>query len=143
MNLALANGEHIVKTWNYGVNKGLFLVKGTYSLTVTNKKIISVYEGKKETSREDYELQNVHGVNVSYKYKRRFIFFKRGQLSLSFFTPVYDDVTIVGLSAIGSKKGFFARLFGKRTKVKVDVNVAKDIVENISALIMNTTEAGV
>lgn len=150
MNLALSNGENVVKTWDYGKLKGWFLTKGTYTLTVTNKKIVSTFEGKNQIIREDYDLRDIKGVFVAYKMKRRFFFFKRGALSISFTTREFQEVSIVGLSAIRNKNSFLARIpiigwfFGGGTrKVRVDVGMAKEIVENLSALIINTANATV
>ncbi len=149
MNLVLSQDEKIVKSWDYGALKGLFRVHGSFTLAVTNKRVISVYDSKKETSREDYNLQEIKSVSASCKYKRHFIFFKRGCLELAFTTEMFDSISVVGLNAISSKPSLLARipiigiLFrGKKSKVKVKVNEAKDIVENISSLIMNTTKAG-
>lgn len=150
MNLALSNGETIVKSWNYGKLKGWFLTKGNFTLTVTNKKLVSTYECKNEVTRTDYDLNSIKGLCVAYEMKRRFLFFKRGALSISFTTPVFDEVSIVGLSSIGNKRSFLSRIpiigwffGGGKKKVKVDVSAAKDIVENLSALIINTANAGV
>lgn len=149
MNLALSNGEAIVKSWNYGKLKGWFLTKGSFNLTVTNKKIISTYECKNEISRTDYDLNSIKGVLVAYEMKRRFFIFKRGALSISFTTSLFDEVSIVGLSAIRNKNSFLSRIpiigwffGGGKKKVKVDVNAAKDIVENLSSMILNN-KAGV
>lgn len=149
MNLALANGEHIVKSWEYGKRKKWFRVRGTYSLIVTNKKVVEIYEGKNETFCTDFNLCDIKGVDASYKMKRRFFFFKRGALSVSFYTRNYDDFTLVGLSAISAKGSFLSRIpiigrlfAGHDAKVKVDVNAAKEIVNNISALVSQNQEAG-
>lgn len=145
MDLVLSSGETIVKSWDYGKAKGRIRTKGVYNLTVTNKKIISSFENKKETYREDFDLNEINGVSVSYKIKRRFFFFKRGQLSVAFYTPA-EEHTLIGLSAIRGNGSFLSRipiigwLFGGGvTRVKVDVNAAKDIVENLSALILKTS----
>ena len=144
MNIVLADGEKTVKSWDYGKAKGLFLTRGQYNLTLTNQKLISVYEGKKEAVREDYDLKGIKGISVSYKVKRRFFFFKRGQLSVSFYNAPTDEHVLIGLSAIrgGGFLNFLRSipiigiLFGgSKTKIKVDVNAAKDIVANLSALI--------
>lgn len=142
MNLALANGETVLKSWDYGKKKGLFLTKGTYTLTVTNKKIISTYEGKKESSRDDFDLSGVTGVSVSYKMKRRLIFFKTGSLSVTLYGAPTEEISLVGISSLRAS-GFFARLFSGKTKIKVDVNCAKDIVNSLSSLIFKNNEAQV
>ena len=59
MNLTLSQDERVVKSWDYGVLKGWFLIHGTFSLTVTNKRVIHTYVSKKETIREDYNLQEI------------------------------------------------------------------------------------
>lgn len=145
MNLALSNGEQLVKSWEYGKYKGLIFTKGTCTLAVTNKRIIVVMEGKKETTRDDYDLKNIKSVSAGFKYKRRFFIFKRGSLDLSFATDLFDVVSVVGLSAIKAKGSFLSRipligrLFGGgKTKVKVDVNAAKDIVQNISSMVLTS-----
>ncbi len=149
MNLTLSQDERVIKSWDYGVLKGWFLTHGTFSLAVTNKRVIYTYVSKKETIREDYNLQEIKSVSAAYKYKRRFIFFKRGCLELSFTTEMFDAITVVGLNAISSKPSLLARLplIGflfqeKKSKAKVHINEARDIVENISSLIMNTAKAG-
>lgn len=149
MNLALSQDEKIVKTWDYGVIKTLFRIRGTFTLVVTNKRLISIFESKKETSREDYDLHDIKSVSASFKMKRRLIFFKRGSLELSLATKLFDVVSVVGLSAINSKPSILARipiiggLFrGNKGKVKVYIPEAKDIVENISSLVMNTVKMG-
>lgn len=146
MDLALTNGEKILKSWDYGKLKGFILTKGTYNLTVTNKKIIASYEGRKECNREDFALSEVNGVAVSYKMKRRFIFFKRGELSVSLFSPAREQA-IVGIGNI-NKPGFLSRipvigwLFGGgRRKIKVNVNAAQEIVATLSSLVLNSGAA--
>ena len=149
MNLALSNGEQLIKSWEYGKLKGLLLTKGTYTLAVTNKRLIHVYEAKKELVREDYDLKSIQSVNASFKFKRRLLIFKRGSLYLSFTTSLYDEVSVVGLSALKNKASFLSRipligrLFGGKKKPKVNVADAKDIVTNLSSLVINTQEAGV
>lgn len=150
MNIVLADGEKTVKSWDYGKAKGLIFTRGKYNLTLTNQKLISIYESKKETEREDYDLNGVKGISVSYKMKRHFFIFKRGQLSVSFYNAPTDEHVLIGLSGIRGG-GFlnFLRcipiigiLFGgSKTKIKVDVNAAKDIVENLSALIYSSKAA--
>lgn len=148
MNLALSNGENVVKSWEYGKLKGWFLTKGTYTLTVTNKKIISTYENKKESFREDFDISDLNGVAVSYRMRRRFFFFKRGQLAVSLYSPAEEHV-LVGLSAIKgdswlSRIPIIGWFFGGGTKkIKVDVNAAKDIVANLSSLVLKTDKAAV
>ena len=150
MNIVLADGEKIVKSWDYGKAKGLIFTRGQYNLTLTNQKLISIYEGKKEAVREDYDLNEIKGISVSYKMKRRFFFFKRGQLSLSFYNAPTCEHVLIGLSAI--RRGGFMNFLrnipiigilfgGSKTKIKVDVDSAKDIVANLSALIYGSKTA--
>lgn len=145
MNLALSNGETVLKSWDYGKLKGMIFTKGVYSLTVTNKKLISSYEAKNESYREDYDLSAVNGIGVSFKMKRRFLFFKRGQLSITLYTPA-NEVDLVGISAIRGKGSVLSRLpiigglFGNTGKIKVDVNCAKEIVNVLSTLVLKASE---
>lgn len=145
MDVKLFQDEKVVKSWDYGVYKRWFRVRGSFTLIVTNKRVISIYEGKTDTSRDDYYLSNIQNVSVNYAFKRHFFFFKRGSLEVSFATDVFDDVSVVGLSAINNKPSLLqripliGRLFaGKKAKVKVNVDVAKDIVHNLSTLVMET-----
>lgn len=149
MELKLSHDEVIVKSWEYGVLKGLFVTHGKFTLAVTNKRLISIYESKDETSRDEYDLNQIKSVSASYKFYGYLFFFKRGSLDLSLVTSPFKVISVVGLNAISSKPNILARipiigfLFrGKKDKVKVYVKEAKDIVENISSLIMNTTNVG-
>ncbi len=143
MDVKLFQDEKVVKSWDYGVYKRWFRVRGKFTLVVTNKRVISLYEGKTDSSREDYYLCNIQNVSVNYAFKRHFFFFKRGSLEVSFATDVFDDVSVVGLSAITNKPSLLQRIpligrffAGKKAKVKVDVNAAKDVVLNLSTLVM-------
>ena len=148
MDLALLKGEKVMKSWDYGKLKGWFLTKGTYNLTVTNKKIISTYETKQECFREDFDLNDVNGVAVSFKMKRRFFFFKRGALSVSLYTPSQEH-SLVGVSAVKgdswiSRIPVIGWFFGGGTKkIKVDVNAAKDVVASLSLLVLKAEESAV
>lgn len=145
MNLALSNGETVLKSWDYGKLKGGFFTKGTYSLTVTNKKLIASYESKQESFREDFDLSSVNGLSVSFKIKKRFLIFKRGSLSVSVYSPA-NTVDLVGISAIRAGGSLLSRLpiigglFGGARKIKVDVNCAKEIANTLSTLVFKSSE---
>ena len=152
MEIVLNNGEQIVKSWYYGKAKGLIFTRGKYNLTLTNKKIICMFENKKESSRQDFDINEIKGVSASYVVKRRFFIFKRGQLNVSLFMPSSEH-TLVGLNAIRGGGGFLAFLRaipilgllfgGSKTKIKVDVNAAKDVVANLSALVLKYQSSAV
>ncbi len=67
MNLPLTEGESIVKSWAYGKARGSLIGgdRQEMSLTVTNKRIINMVDGKKSFSQSEIPIDQVKSVNGS------------------------------------------------------------------------------
>lgn len=174
MSFKLAEGEHIVKSYDYA--HAFLAGKGTVdcNLTITNKRIVRSTEGKTYLHRVETQIGELKSVTGTYKRNRslwariRLILgiplciviigipivkqalkeLRACYLDLDFvFYNKYPDTfgeTGFGLGAVGAgdalgKKGFFARLFHKKSedKVYVDKAIAKDILDEITAVMMD------
>ena len=61
MQLLLGEGEQVLKSWDYAKQKKLIGFKRSYSLTLTNKRLIQTETVK----RKDFLVENIRGVEVS------------------------------------------------------------------------------
>lgn len=64
MKIKEANGENVIKSWDYATEKNKRTGSSTASLTVTNKRIIAVKSGKISLEREEIAIDDVIGVSV-------------------------------------------------------------------------------
>lgn len=148
MEVKLMNGEKVFANWDYAKTKGLLLKKSTYSLTVTNHRVISTIKDKRNLSTEIINIEKISGVSTSY-YKQRVGFFRiiltlglallfrEKALTVSFF-GVGKTYDMIGSQTVG---GFFASKFGSKKKgngsrtLQVDRVMAENIVETLPSLI--------
>lgn len=63
--MKLANGESIVKEWNYASSK-VGANSSTANLTITNKRIVHSIDGTFSTDREEIPLSSVKSVSFSH-----------------------------------------------------------------------------
>lgn len=154
----LMYGERSLKSWDYAQKKWLFFKRGTYNLTLTNRRLITSSTSKNSVEHDYVELSAIKGISASYSCKISFlkvllgIIFctalitmiigipllltcKRGQLVLNLCTEAESYEYILANSI--AKKGFLARLFSPKTRFKVFPDVAKEIVETLPAELLN------
>ena len=72
MAFKLAEGEHIVKSYDYATEKKLGIGDVKHSLILTDKRIVRYAEGKTYVSRSDVMLMALKSVNGSYKKNKSF-----------------------------------------------------------------------
>lgn len=65
MQLLLGDGEQVLKSWDYAKQKKLIGFKRSYSLTLTNKRLIQTETLKHGVKRKDFLVENIRGVEVS------------------------------------------------------------------------------
>lgn len=65
MQLLLGEGEQVLKSWDYAKQKKLIGFKRSYSLTLTNKRLIQTETLKRGVKRKDFLVNNISGVEVS------------------------------------------------------------------------------
>lgn len=65
MQLLLGEGEQVLKSWDYAKQKKLIGFKRSYSLTLTNKRLIQTETLKRGVKRKDFLVENIRGVEVS------------------------------------------------------------------------------
>lgn len=65
MQLLLGDGEQVLKSWDYAKQKKLIGFKRSYSLTLTNKRLIQTETLKRGVKRKDFLVENIRGVEVS------------------------------------------------------------------------------
>lgn len=58
-------GETILRSWDYAQTKGAIFTKGTYNLTVTDKRVIQTSDTKRGTSTTSVKLSEVGGVSTT------------------------------------------------------------------------------
>ena len=154
MDIRLSTGEEIVKQWDYAKTKQR-AGRTKFSLILTNKRLVSLSESRKQVSRDDFLLKNINGVSATC-----------GQNKTLFVLGVILCLTIIGmiigipLVRLGSRKKLSLSVYGefmdtsvidtgtvssglfgifkrkKKTKIKIDGKQAEDIVESIGALIL-------
>lgn len=154
MDIRLSTGEEIVKQWDYAKTKQR-AGRTKFSLILTNKRLVSLSESRKQISRDDFLLKNICGVSATC-----------GQNKTLFVLGVILCLTIIGmiigipLVRLGSRKKLSLSIYGefmdtsvidtgtvssglfgifkrkKKTKIKIDGKQAEDIVESIGALIL-------
>lgn len=154
MDIRLSTGEEIVKQWDYAKTKQR-AGRTKFSLILTNKRLVSLSESRKQISRDDFLLKNICGVSATC-----------GQNKTLFVLGVILCLTIIGmiigipLVRLGSRKKLSLSVYGefmdtsvidtgtvssglfgifkrkKKTKIKIDGKQAEDIVESIGALIL-------
>ena len=154
MDIRLSTGEEIVKQWDYAKTKQR-AGRTKFSLILTNKRLVSLSESRKQISRDDFLLKNICGVSATC-----------GQNKTLFVLGVLLCLTIIGmiigipLVRLGSRKKLSLSIYGefmdtsvidtgtvssglfgifkrkKKTKIKIDGKQAEDIVESIGALIL-------
>lgn len=154
MDIRLSTGEEIVKQWDYAKTKQR-AGRTKFSLILTNKRLVSLSESRKQISRDDFLLKNICGVSATC-----------GQNKTLFVLGVILCLTIIGmiigipLVRLGSRKKLSLSVYGefmdtsvidtgtvssglfgifkrkKKTKIKIDGKQAEDIVESIGAMIL-------
>ena len=77
MQLLLGEGEQVIHSWDYAVQKKLIGFKRRYSLTLTNKRITQTETLKRGINRKDFLLDDITGVEINSNtvIKALFIFF--------------------------------------------------------------------
>lgn len=63
--MLLDDGEQVLKSWDYAKQKKLIGFKRSYSLTLTNKRLIQTETLKHGVKRKDFLVENIRGVEVS------------------------------------------------------------------------------
>ena len=63
--MLLGEGEQVLKSWDYAKQKKLIGFKRSYSLTLTNKRLIQTETLKRGIKRKDFLVENIRGVEVS------------------------------------------------------------------------------
>ena len=64
MDIRLSTGEEIVKQWDYAKTKQR-AGRTKFSLILTNKRLVSLAESRKQISRDDFLLKNICGVSAT------------------------------------------------------------------------------
>ncbi len=148
MEVKLMADEKVLHSWDYAQGKGILLTKSRYNLTVTNKRIISTVEEKNSFDVLTINISEIKGVNAYYGQQRVGIIktiltlglallFRKAGLTVSLCLEA-SDYELVANSTVG---GLLATIFGSNKKgsgikkMKVDRNVAKDIVANLSTIV--------
>lgn len=154
MDIRLSTGEEIVKQWDYAKTKQR-AGRTKFSLILTNKRLVSLSESRKQISRDDFLLKNINGVSATCGQNKTLfvlgvilcltiigmiigipmvIFGSRKKLSLSIYGE-FMDTSVIDTGTVSSGLfGIFKRK--KKTKIKIDGKQAEDIVESIGALIL-------
>lgn len=155
MDIRLSTGEEILKQWDYAKTKQR-AGRIKFSLILTNKRLVSLSESRKQISRDDFLLKNINGVSATCGQNKTLfvlgvvlcitiigmiigipmvILGGRKKLSLSIYGEFMDTSVIdTGTVSAGGLFGIFKRK--KKTKIKIDGKQAEDIVESIGALIL-------
>ena len=63
--MLLGEGEQVLKSWDYAKQKKLIGFKRSYSLTLTNKRLIQTETLKRGVKRKDFLVENIRDVEVS------------------------------------------------------------------------------
>lgn len=138
MDIQLNADEKQVASWTYGVKKRFFFFKvAEHGLILTNKRLVAISQGKKWLERDEVNLNDIKGLTVAFKWKRRLIFFKRAAIALSVYSPSMPNL-MFGMTTV--KTGFFARLFGGG-RIKVYAKEAKDLANRLPALLLEASSA--
>lgn len=154
MDIRLSTGEEIVKQWDYAKTKQR-AGRTKFSLILTNKRLVSLSESRKQISRDDFLLKNINGVSATCGQNKTLfvlgvilcltiigmiigiplvILGSRKKLSLSIYGE-FMDTSVIDTGTVSSGLfGIFKRK--KKTKIKIDGKQAEDIVESIGALIL-------
>lgn len=154
MDIRLSTGEEIVKQWDYAKTKQR-AGRTKFSLILTNKRLVSLSESRKQISRDDFLLKNICGVSATCGQNKTLfvlgvilcltiigmiigiplvILGSRKKLSLSIYGE-FMDTSVIDTGTVSSGLfGIFKRK--KKTKIKIDGKQAEDIVESIGALIL-------
>lgn len=154
MDIRLSTGEEIVKQWDYAKTKQR-AGRTKFSLILTNKRLVSLSESRKQISRDDFLLKNICGVSATCGQNKTLfvlgvilcltiigmiigiplvILGSRKKLSLSVYGE-FMDTSVIDTGTVSSGLfGIFKRK--KKTKIKIDGKQAEDIVESIGALIL-------
>lgn len=154
MDIRLSTGEEIVKQWDYAKTKQR-AGRTKFSLILTNKRLVSLAESRKQISRDDFLLKNVCGVSATCGQNKTLfvlgvilcltiigmiigiplvILGSRKKLSLSIYGE-FMDTSVIDTGTVSSGLfGIFKRK--KKTKIKIDGKQAEDIVESIGAMIL-------
>lgn len=154
MDIRLSTGEEIVKQWDYAKTKQR-AGRTKFSLILTNKRLVSLSESRKQISRDDFLLKNINGVSATCGQNKTLfvlgvilcltiigmiigiplvILGSRKKLSLSVYGE-FMDTSVIDTGTVSSGLfGIFKRK--KKTKIKIDGKQAEDIVESIGALIL-------
>ena len=176
MELKLAEGEEIVKSWDYAISGKLFQrnVKKIHSnLTVTNKRVVATDYNDIYVNRNEISVANIKAISGTFKRNRSFwsmvkliigiplclvivgIFMvkkaldemKAAKFDLELTTTDKEGMGLaVGALNEGPAKkerggifGAIAKLFKKArtTKVQVNKEIAKEVIDEIGAVILN------
>lgn len=154
MDIRLSTGEEIVKQWDYAKTKQR-AGRTKFSLILTNKRLVSLSESRKQISRDDFLLKNINGVSATCGQNKTLFVLgvilcltiigmiigiplvrlgSRKKLSLSVYGEFMDTSVIDTGTASSGLFGIFKRK--KKTKIKIDGKQAEDIVESIGAMIL-------
>ena len=155
MDIRLSTGEEILKQWDYAKTKQR-AGRTKFSLILTNKRLVSLAESRKQISRDDFLLKNINGVSATCGQNKTLfvlgvilcltiigmiigipmvILGSRKKLSLSIYGEFMDTSVIdTGTASASGLFGIFKRK--KKTKIKIDGKQAEDIVESIGAMIL-------
>ena len=63
--MLLGEGEQVLKSWDCAKQKKLIGFKRSYSLTLTNKRLIQAETLKRGVKHKDFLVENIRGVEVS------------------------------------------------------------------------------
>lgn len=69
--MVLAKDEQVLREWEYASSK-VKMVETKYSLTVTNKRIISSSKSSQKSAREEIPVSAVKGISASHEMKSKF-----------------------------------------------------------------------
>lgn len=168
MNITLANGETLVKSWDYAKTKTGKLVTN-HSLFLTDKRIVTISENKRAVDRNEIPLTATKTVSASAAVKKNFFTYiklifgaifslviigipllikairelKYCQFELTITTSgIEGSALILGAAMPESQTGFFGRLFSKakKQKIYVDKQTAFQIVDEIGATIIKARD---
>lgn len=155
MDIKLAAGEQIVKQWDYAKTKSQ-AGRSKHSLIVTDKRLISIVESKKQLSRDDFLLKEVNGVSVKTGANKTMLILgivlcclvvtllfgiifvilgRKRQFSLTIYGG-FVDASLIDVGSSGGILSLFRRK-KKRTKVKISGSAAEEIVDTIGSLILD------
>ncbi len=157
MELICGKNEAIIKSWDYALEKK-GLERKTFNLTATDKRLISTAESSKSCSRSEVYLSDIK--SLDYKFKRNGSFLAILMLIFGILTSilVFGILYIVlavrilrakqfvlvvntyGQESLGLAVGASAKLKREkhgRIRVIVNKNVAKEIINELGALILD------